>query len=68
MDTKANLVDISTVTVNPNQTFEERLIDFERQVGNHKHFMCCGYEVTASFENEQLSFRKCMLIAMSQKI
>lgn len=55
-----DLVDISTVNVDPSLPKEERIKEFARQIKNPNNFMCCGYEVTVSFANTKRTMEDCL--------
>lgn len=61
MEVTRDLVDITTIKVNTSLSIEERLIELVKQVGNPHHFLCCGYEVTVSYADTDLTMEKCVI-------
>lgn len=61
MERTKDLVDITTVNVDPSLPKEERLKEFARQIKNPYHFICNGVEVTTSFANTSLTFEQCLM-------
>lgn len=46
------LVDISTVSVSKDLSPEERVAEYVRQIKNPYRFKCCGFTITARFDND----------------
>ena len=52
-----NLPEIRSINVDKNLTYEEKLIEFVRQMnGDPYHFRCGKYSITASYNQNGLSF------------
>lgn len=57
---RAELVDITGVSVNPELSDEERYQEFDRKIGNPNHFRCGEYVIHASFMEEGPHLGECL--------
>lgn len=55
-----NLTDIQNVSVDPNLSREERIVEFVRQIKNPYHFKCGKFTVQAQFAKDGASLEDCL--------
>ncbi len=58
---RTDLVDISTISIDPSLSDEQRVREMLHQVKNHLNFMCCGYEIEACYPNTNLTMKECVV-------
>lgn len=58
---KSELVDISTVHINPADSPEKKMSDYIRQVKNPYCFLCGGYAVKLEFADNGRTIEDCFL-------
>jgi hypothetical protein len=57
---RADLVDISSVQVDKNQSKHKRIIEFVRLIGDPYHYICNEFEITSKFTEGGPAFEDCL--------
>jgi hypothetical protein len=56
----SELVDICSVKIDKNLSYEERVVEYVRQIKNPYHFKCGKYSIKVSFNKNGPSFDECL--------